>query len=161
LELWVALPGVIVGFILSEVKSWCERQRKLNSIWKALKCEIETCRTKAREYTTERIGAPLYRLPTKVYESFIPELVYDGGLGENEFDKLQVFFQRAIDLNRGLDLIATENSDDPVKSKEMYEKYTKRNNIYAKKLIAEAEGDAYPEANGVIEKHLRKQPSIA
>jgi hypothetical protein len=43
-ELWAALLGVLLGFILAEAKDWWARRRRRRAHWGALRVEIEFCR---------------------------------------------------------------------------------------------------------------------
>jgi hypothetical protein len=154
-ELWAALLGVLLGFILAEGKDWWTRRRRRKSHWGALRAELEFCRHLSETYVRDRVIAPLYRLPTTAYSQSFPALLGDAAVAEREAQSLIQFFSEAEALNRGLDLAqsARERGDQ-----EALEAEFKRNLLKAGMLIPPSAGgnseNYYRRARAVLDAHL-------
>jgi hypothetical protein len=95
--------GVVLGFVLSQAAEACKRRKRRKAHFGALRAEIELCREFAQTYLSSDKKLPLYRLPTKTYETALPALLADGVLKELEVRVLTEFFAQVETLNRGLD----------------------------------------------------------
>ena len=151
-ELWAALLGVLLGFILAEGREWWARRRRRRTHWGALRAEIEFCRGLAETYLRDRVVAPLYRLPTAAYSQSFPALLGDAAVAETEVQSLIQFFSEVETLNRGLDLAQTarERSDAQALQAEF-----ERNLLKAQRLVppgANAE-NYYQPARAVVDAH--------
>lgn len=152
-ELWAALLGVVLGFILGEAKDWRLRRRRRRAHWAALRAEIEFCGQTATTYLQDPVQAPLYRLSTAAYSQSFPALLADGVIAETEARRMIKFFSEVHTLNRGLDLAqaARERNDEPALQAER-----ERNLLKARRL---APHDTYPQslyqaARAVVDAHL-------
>jgi hypothetical protein len=56
-----------------------------------------------RTLVTQKIQAPLYRIPDSTFASGLPKLIGDGRLGENEIAVLLEYADKVSEINRGLD----------------------------------------------------------
>jgi hypothetical protein len=152
-ELWAALLGVLLGFVLAEAKEAWTRRRRRRAHWGALKAEIEFCRRLAETYIRDRVIAPLYRLPTTAYSQSFPALLGDAAVTETEVHSLMQFFSEVETLNRGLDLAqsAREAGDEQALQAEF-----QRNILKATRLIppAAAAENYYQPARAVVDVHV-------
>lgn len=141
-----AAIGVVVGFLLNEIKGLWTRNRKHRAYWAALQTEVEYARGRAQMYIDDNIMAPLYRLPTRAFNACYPELLADGALSEAEATALMAFFAEADTFNRGLDRVGDATEDDKVKME-----YS-RNLLKAQQLVAD--GALYKAAASSLKPHL-------
>ncbi len=156
-EIWGpvgVLAGVVLGFVLSELKSWLSRRRRLRSLWGVLRAELEACRHQATVHNTDkRSTAPLYRLPVLAWQDCVRGLIADGQLSQSEYHDISRFFVQAQDLNRGLNLVSSflkpSGPYDDCKFPQLYG----RNVEYAKLLMRGEEGELYTAALHVVERH--------
>ena len=112
MEIFTALLGVVVGFVLSEGSKvfWSSRTNKTN--FKAIRAEIEFCKEIAEVYLSQNIMAPLYRMPTKAYEASLPQLLSSSAIEEEELKAVQKFYMEVESFNRGLDQAELARNDD-------------------------------------------------
>ncbi|MGI0014419.1 MAG: hypothetical protein ACREBU_13395 [Nitrososphaera sp.] len=123
--------GVVVGFLLSEIKDWCARKKRHTALWHALNAEIDFCKERASTYLQDNVMAPLYRLPVLSYINCMPVLLSDGALTENEVRPLVEFYTEVETLNRGLDNAAAMRADG---DNEMLREEYDRNRLKATRL---------------------------
>ena len=144
MEVVAAIVGVVVGFLLSELKEWHARKKRHAALWQALNAEIEFCKERANTYLQDNVIAPLYRLPLLSYQNCLPVLLSDGALKEGETRNLMEFFTEIETLNRGLDNVAAmrEKGDDKI----LKEEYS-RNRLKAERLAGS--GTLYSKAIAV------------
>jgi len=112
MEIFIALLGVVLGFVLSEGSKvfWNSRRNKTN--FKAIKAEIEFCKEIAEVYLSSNIMAPLYRMPTKAYEASLPQLLNASAIEEEELKAVQKYYMEVESFNRGLDQAELARSDE-------------------------------------------------
>jgi hypothetical protein len=153
MELWAALLGVLLGFVLAEVKETWARRRRRMAHWGALRAEIEFSRRLAETYVRDGVPAPLYRLPTTAYSQSFPALLSDAAVAESEGRSLIQFFSEVETLNRGLDLAQTarESGDEQAHQAEF-----ERNLLKARRLMPPAAGveSYYQPARAVVDAHV-------
>jgi hypothetical protein len=152
-ELWAALRGVLLGFVLSEGKEAWARRRRRKAHWAALRAEIEFCGRLAETYIRDRVIAPLYRLPTTASSQSFPALLGDSAAAETDVRSLMQFFSEVETLNRGLDLAQTarENGDEQALQAEF-----DRNLLKATRLMprAAATENYYQSARVAVDAHV-------
>jgi len=144
---------VLLGFFLGLVPGWWSRKQRLKVHWGALRAESAICKEKAETYLGDDVMSPLYRLPTKAYETSFPVLLSDAAVKEKEVRDLSRFYGQVEDLNRGLDNAAElykENRIDLLKTE------YKRNCTKAHELIEPQLGSTnlYSNAVALIESHF-------
>ena len=118
----------MLGFVLLLLKDWWTRRRKHKAYWHALKAELEFARGLADTFLSDRVAAPLYRLPRDAFDSCYPELLADGAVSEAESHALMAYFNEVATMNRGLDRAADASDDATLKAE--YE----RNRLKAERL---------------------------
>jgi len=97
--------GVLVGFLLSQGVQYIQRRRRLRAHWTALNVAIVQCCRWADRYRTDRVIAPLYRLPAALFEVSLPVLLAEGNMTSwPEISSLVEFGSLVDQINRGLDL---------------------------------------------------------
>jgi len=141
-----AAIGVVVGFLLNEIKSLWVRNRKHRAYWSALRAEVEYAKGRAQMYVDDEIMAPLYRLPTQAFTTCYPELLADGAVSEAEATTLMAFYAEVDTFNRGLDRAG--DADDV---KNISAEYS-RNVLKAQQLISE--GALYKAATTSLRPHV-------
>jgi len=140
--------GVILGFLLNEVKNvWWRRKRHLG-FWRAIEAEIEFARFRADGFLTEKIAAPLYRFPDSSFRTCFPKLLSDGAVSRDEVTVLVAFFSELETLNRGLDR-AAEVEDDTQRLHEEYGRNRKKATRLAEK------GPTYQAAKTAVGRHVK------
>lgn len=145
--------GVVLGFVLSEVREACRRYKRRKAHFGALRAEIELCREFAQTYLASDKKAPLYRLPAKTYESSLPALLADGVLKEKEVRDLTEFFAQVETLNRGLDQAQEMRAKG---EQQLLNEEISRNVVKAEKLVPiEARSPSfYERARKIVDDHL-------
>lgn len=146
-----AAVGVIVGFLLNELRSFLLRRRKHSAYWTALYTEIEYARGRAQMYLDDNIMAPLYRLPTSAFETCYPELLADGVLTEANTTALMAFFSEVETFNRGLDRVGATDDEKAI------EREYSRNRLKAQQLIST--GALYMAATAIVRPHAKQSRS--
>jgi hypothetical protein len=151
---FLGLVGVVLGFVLSEVKQWSVRRRRRRAHWGALRAEVQFCGKFAEAYVADEVIAPLYRLPTVAYSQSFPALLGDAAVDEQEVQSLMQFFSKVETLNRGLDLaqMARENDDEHAQKAEFA-----RNCLKATSLLPSRAAGAqnyYQPAWAVVNAHI-------
>lgn len=141
-----AAIGVVVGFLLNELKGLWTRRRKHRAYWAALQTEVEYARGRAQMYVDDLIMAPLYRLPTQAFATCYPELLADGAVSEAESIALMAFYAEVDTFNRGLDRAGDAADTDKVQLE-----YS-RNLLKAQQLVGE--GALYKAAVSSLQPHL-------
>lgn len=136
----------MLGFVLLLLKDWWTRRRKHKAYWHALKAELEFARGLADTFLSDRVAAPLYRLPRDAFDSCYPELLADGAVSEAESHALMAYFNEVATMNRGLDRAADASDDATLKAE--YE----RNRLKAERL---ARGPLYDDTAAALARHVR------
>ncbi len=147
------MKELILGFLLGLIPGWFARKSRLKTHWGALRAEVALCKEKSETYLNDNIQAPLYRLPTKAYETSFSVLLSDADVSEEDVTKLSKFYGQVEDLNRGLDNAAEMHKGNRTGSlKTEYERNCKK----ALELIAPEDGkqNLYTTAISVIENKL-------
>ena len=144
---------VLLGFFLGLVPGWWSRKQRLKVHWGALRAEVAICREKAETYLNDNVMSPLYRLPTKAYETSFPVLLSDAAVKEEEVRELSKFYGMVEDLNRGLDNAAELHKGNQTGA--LKTEY-KRNCTKAQNITEPQQGDSnlYSIAVSVIESHF-------
>jgi len=121
---------ILFGFALGQVPDWIKRKRRLRAHWTAVWAEVNICTEMAMKYTDDNIAAPLYRLPTDVYDSSFTALLGEGDLESKEAAEISIFFNLVKEINRGLDNAAEMYKiDDTDKLKAEYSRNVKKAEI--------------------------------
>jgi len=97
---------ILLGFILGQLPDWIKRKRILKAHWNAIWAEVNIDRVLALKYMDDKVAAPLYRLPTDVYDNSFPALLSEGNLEPKEVAEISIFFNLVKEINRGLDNVA-------------------------------------------------------
>lgn len=86
----------------------------------------------AQDYLDDSVAAPLYRLPTGVYQTSLAALLADGALSETEIAQITRYYSLVMELNRGID-----NADHFHKSEntKLLELEHRRNCLKAERLV--------------------------
>lgn len=156
-QIFAGVVAVLVGFLFSEWKLNHNRKRKLKAHWASLLTELEISRQKANTYLSDKIAAPLYRLPMEAFQTSFPVILAEDDIEEKELNSLINFFSVVQDLNRGLEMTAQLHIEGEKKESQTFHDVANRNILYAKKLCkADDEDSTYVEAKKVIERHLKK-----
>ncbi len=152
LEITTALIGVIVGFVLSELKESLKIRKRATVHFKAIKAEIEFCSQMAQVFIRDKVAAPLYRLPTKAYEVSLPQLLADAATNEHELRAIQRFYMQVESLNRGLCQAELARNDKDRMNEEFSRNYTK-----AKYLLSTGEttDSFFTEAHNLLQKRCK------
>ncbi len=149
------LLGVLLGFLLSEVKHFWVRRRRIKAHWAALRAELELSRLRAQSYLEDNIRAPLYRLPTEAFDTSVPFLLSEGAIREEELSTISKSFSNIKDFNRGLGFATELLGSVADEGNELLDKVANRNILYAKQLIpGQDPEESYSEALCVINNHL-------
>ncbi len=136
---------VLLGFTLAWLPQWFDRRRKIVAHWAALRAEAMLCVERAHTLLSDKVMAPLYRLPTTAYEKAFPILLIEGEMTEEQLLALSRFFSQAQDINRGLDhATAMAHADDSEKLKREYSRLL----VKATEIVGGADG------NGLLSKNL-------
>ena len=98
--------GVVVGFILATLKESVYRRQRLRAHWSALHVELQMCQRSASVYLDTGVVAPLYRLPTKAFDSSLAALLTEGDVRASELKPLTRCALKVQEINRGLDRVA-------------------------------------------------------
>lgn len=98
-----ALAGAVVALVGTHVSAWLIRRSRRRTFRAAMAAEAALCRSLAQSYVNDRVGSPLYRLPTVAYDNGFPELLKDGVVGANESKVTLEFYGLVGQINRGLD----------------------------------------------------------
>jgi hypothetical protein len=144
-----AIGGVAIGFLLTLLRDWWERKRRLVSHLSALKAEAQLCKDYAEGLNRSSIKSPSYRFPTAAFGASFPLVLGEGVLTEEEVMMLTRFFNEIETINRGLD-----QADRALAAKDteaMHEE-ARRNKLKATKLAE----DFYPPALQIIEHRLNR-----
>lgn len=161
LQIFAGVVAVLVGFLFSEWKSNRNRKRKLKAHWASLLTELEISRQKANTYLSDKIVAPLYRLPTEAFKMSFPVILAEDDIEEKELNSLINFFSIVQDLNRGLDMTAHLHIKGEEKESQTLHDVANRNTLYAEKLCKVDDKDSpYIEAKNVIERHLKNERAL-
>jgi len=143
--LW-GLLGVIIGslltFLLTEWHNFKITKNKLKSHWQALKEEAEICKIKADEFINDSITAPLYRLPTMLYQTSFPFILANDKLSKEETSSVILYFTQVDHFNRGLDIAEkkhlkrelTRNASEALFGRTKVQEINNRNKLYATEL---------------------------
>ena len=100
LQIFAGVVAVLVGFLFSEWKSNRNRKRKLKAHWALLLTELEISRQKANTYLSDKIAAPLYRLPMEAFQTSFPVILAEDNIEEKELNSLINFFSTVQDFDR-------------------------------------------------------------
>lgn len=114
LDRWTGIIGVIIGFVLGHFASYYEKVQRRRFHIAALRAEINLCERQARNYLTDPVAAPLYRLPTAAFSASFPAVLIDGGISRSAVEDLESFALFVHEINRGLDNVhrAVERNDN-------------------------------------------------
>ena len=99
-------------------------------------------RLRMRTLIRENIQAPLYRLPTAIFKSALPNVIGDGHLTKPEIDTLVEYINRAEELNRGLERAGAAHAASPGGSKALEDEY-RRNVAKANEILNEEDPDRF------------------
>ena len=105
------LVPVIVGFGLGLIPNYLQRRSRLKLHWEALAAEVELCADFAGTYLSDKIKAPLYRLPEAAFATSFPALLSDADVEGEEIRRLESFWCWVQDINRGLDNADAERQE--------------------------------------------------
>jgi len=144
---------VIIGFGLSVAWAGNERRCRSRAHWAALRASIVHIGGTARGFIKADIAAPLYRLPTRAFETSLPALLADGALNEEDSRALLEFVSQVETLNRGLDRAQDQFDRFPLNTNPEHA----RNLIKAEKLDPENQSaeNRYTKAREVVDRHLK------
>jgi hypothetical protein len=139
------LAGTVLGFLLSVLHGWMDRNRRQKSHWLMLRAEFNYCAEQAKAFIDAGIKAPLWRMPTETYRRAYPELT----LTTSEARALSEFYLSVDQVNRGLDQAhAAARANEQVELLGQHD----RNVLKARRLIVG--GEYYVPANAVLLAHF-------
>jgi len=146
---------VMLGFVLGWVPTWLDRKRRLKTHWSVIRAEIDLCCERASTLLDDAVQSPLYRLPSKAYETSFPVLLAEGALSERQSLIMSRFFCQVEDINRGLDNAAARlHANDTAGLTLEYQ----RNLLKARRLVEshESEASLSTDARTVVDDQITK-----
>jgi hypothetical protein len=114
---WVAAIGTLAAVFLAlrlAQRDVSSRRIERRGEVTAMIAEVFGARSRIQALLTDRIQAPLYRLPIANFNRALPKLIGDGQLSWNEIDALVEYANRIEEVNRGLDRAGDAHAAQPM-----------------------------------------------
>lgn len=107
IDWWAGGAGVLIGAVIGSCIPllWMRRLRQVERRGEldGMLIELQLAEINMIQLRTDRVLAPLYRLPIALFKQALPKLIGENGVTLNQKGVLVEYVNRIEELNRGLD----------------------------------------------------------